>query len=83
MIVFMDFFLYDAGEIMLYLCIHVVRLLGLRYPVALRRLVERRGKGEGEGGEEILAFYMYVALLAIRPGRNQDSLSFHTNSYSC
>ncbi len=65
---------------MLYLCIHDVRLLGLPYPVALRRLVERRGKERWK--KNILAFYMYVALLANRPGRNQDSLSFHIKSTS-
>lgn len=40
---FMHF--YNAREIMLYLCIHVVYLLGLNYSVALSRLVGRRGKG--------------------------------------
>lgn len=44
MIMFMHFF--NAREIMLYLCIHVVYLLGSHYPVALKRLVERRDEEE-------------------------------------
>ncbi len=60
---------------MLYLCTHDVCLL-LHYPVALSGPAERRGKEE----ENILAFYMYVALLANRPGRNQDSLNFFTSN---
>lgn len=72
--------LHNTREITLYLCIHDVRLLGLRYPVALRRLAERRGKERRK--KNTLAFDMYVALLANRPGRNQDSLSSHVKSSS-
>lgn len=51
MIVFVHFFFYNPREMMLYDCIHNVHLLGLYYPVALRRLAERRDEGRKGGGE--------------------------------
>ena len=63
---------------MLYLCICDVHLLFM-----LSSSFKKAHGEEREGvRKNILAFHMYVALLAKRPGRNQDSLNLHITGSS-